>query len=176
LQEAHEATGIGALGFDLGSVIAYLVTFLLLVVILSAFAYKPVLAMLDKRANSIKESLEQAERVRRESEQRQAEMQRSLDESRAEAQRMLVEAQAAAERYRQQQAEQARVEGQALIERAREEIQRERNAAIEQVRREFAGLAVTAAERIIHKSLDTQTHRQLIDEVLADGGRPGSRG
>ena len=39
----------------------------------------------------------------------------------------------------------------------------------EQVRAEFAGLAVTAAERIIHRSLDESTHRDLIDEVLAEG-------
>jgi len=172
----EEATGIGALGFDLGSIIAYLVTFGLLVVVLSLFAYKPLLAMLDQRSNRIKDSLEQAERVRRESEQRQIEMQRALDESRVEAQRMLAQAQAAAERYRQEQAAQARAEADALMERARGEIQRERDAAVEQVRREFAGLAVIAAGRIIHKSLDTQTHRQLIDEVLTDGGQPARRG
>ncbi|MCH7608940.1 MAG: hypothetical protein IIC94_10325, partial [Chloroflexi bacterium] len=52
----------------------------------------------------------------------------------------------------------------------------ERDAALEQVRAEFAGLAVTAAERIIHRSLDADAHRDLIDEVLAEresagGGR-----
>ena len=44
----------------------------------------------------------------------------------------------------------------------------ERDAAIADLRREFAGLAVTAAERVIRKEIDAGTHRQLIDEVLAE--------
>jgi F-type H+-transporting ATPase subunit b len=55
-----------------------------------------------------------------------------------------------------------------MLERARAEIQSERDAALEQVRAEFAGLAVTAAERIIRRSLDANAHRDLIDEVLSD--------
>ncbi|MCH8974198.1 MAG: F0F1 ATP synthase subunit B, partial [Chloroflexi bacterium] len=82
----------------------------------------------------------------------------------------------AAERYREQQAEQARSEAGAMLERARDEIRQERDAALEQVRAEFAGLAVTAAERIIHRSLDADAHRDLIDEVLAERESAGGGG
>ena len=166
---AEEASGLGALGVDLGSLIAYLVNFGVLLLLLYLFAYKPILGMLDQRSNRIKESLEEADRVRQESQEQQATMQKALDEGRQEGQRVLEEARQAAERYREQQAAQAQTEAEAMIERARNEIRAERDAALEQVRAQFAGLAVTAAERIIRRSLDADAHRELIDEVLAEG-------
>ena len=173
---AEEATGLGALGVDLGSLIAYLVNFGVLLLLLYLFAYKRILGMLDQRSDRIRESLEEADRVRQESQEQQASMQRALDEGRQAGQRVLVEAREAAERYREQQQEQARAEAEAMLERARVEIRAERDAALEQVRAQFASLAVTAAERIIHRSLDPDMHRDLIDEVLAQGETLGGRG
>ncbi len=170
LQEAADrATGIGALGIDLGALIAYVVNFGVLLVLLYLFAYKPILKMLDQRASRIKESLEEADRVRLESQEREADIQRTLDEGRQEGQRILGEAREAAARYQEQQAEQARAQAEGMLETARNEIRAERDAALEQVRSEFAGLAVTAAERIIHRSLDADVHKELIDEVLTEG-------
>ncbi len=170
---AEEASGIGALGIDLTSLLVYLANFALLGVVLYFLAYKRILGMLDTRSARIRESLEEAERVREESREQQEAMQRTLDEGRQEGQRALAEARQAAERYREQQAEQARAEAQQMLERAREEIRRERDAALEQVRLEFGLLAVTAAERIIHRSVDADAHRELIDEVLAESEARG---
>ena len=173
---AEESSGIAALGVDLASLLVYLVNFGVLLVILYFFGYKRILAMMDRRSQNIRESLETAERVQRESRERETEMKRVLDEGRQEGQRVLAQAQEMAERYRQEEQERARQEAQALLERAQTEIQRERDAAVEQVRRQFASLAVTAAERIIHRSLDTRTHQDLIDEVLQEPDafqRPG---
>lgn len=168
-EAADHATGIGALGIDMGALIAYLVNFGLLLLLLYLFAYKPILAMLDQRASRIRNSLEEADKVRLDAQEQQASMQRTLDEGRQEGQRVLAEAREAAERYREQQQAQAQTEAEAMLERARSEIRSERDAALEQVRAEFAELAVTAAERIIHRSLDADTHKDLIDEVLAEG-------
>ena len=103
-------------------------------------------------------------------------MQRTLDEGRQEGQRVLQDAREAAERYREQQQGQARAQADEMLERARNEIHSEREAALEQIRAQFAGLAVTAAERIIRRSLDENTHRDLIDEVLAEGETMGMIG
>ena len=165
---AEEATGIGALGVDLNSLLVYLINFGALALLLYFFAYKRVLRVLDERSTRIRESLEEADRVREASAVQQASMQRALDEGREAGQAVLADAREAAERYREQQAEQARAEAESMLERARGEIRQERDAALEQVRAEFAGLAVTAAERIIHRSLDADAHRDLIDEVLAE--------
>lgn len=167
---AEESSGIGALGVDLGSLIVYLVNFGVLLAILYFFAYKRILGMLDERSSRIRESLDEAERVRNDSEERQAEMQRTFAEGRQESQRLLAEAREMAESYRQEQAAQAQAEAERFKEGAREDIRRERDAALEDVRQQFASLAVTAAERIIHRTIDSQAHQDLIDEVLAEDG------
>lgn len=169
LSLAEEApTGIAALGIDWTSLLVYVVNFAILGVVLYFFAYKRILGMLDARSSRIRESLEEAERARSESQEQREAMERSLQEGREAGQQALAEAREAAERYREQQAEQARAEAAQLIERAREEIRQEREAAVEQVRAEFGSLAVTAAERIIRRSLDPEAHRDLIDEALAE--------
>ena len=172
---AEEASGIGALGIDPWAMLAYVVTFGLLLALLYTLAYKRILGVLDARSGRIRDSLEEADRVRREAQEQQEAMQRTLQEGREEGQRVLAEAREAAERYREQQATQARAEASQLVERAREEIRQERDATLEQVRSEFASLAVTAAERIIHRSLDPDAHRDLIDEVLAEGDAQAGR-
>tara|TARA_B100000029_G_scaffold501419_1_gene574755 strand:+ start:1636 stop:2190 length:555 start_codon:yes stop_codon:yes gene_type:complete len=166
---AEGASGIGALGVDLNSLIVYLINFGVLLAILYFFAYKKILGVLDQRAGRIKESLDEAERVRIESEERQAELQRAFDEGREESKRLLAESREMAERYREEQAVLAQSEAARFKESAREDIRRERDAAIEDVRQQFADLAVNAAERIIHRSLDAKTHQSLIEEVLDDG-------
>ena len=167
---AEEASGISALGVDWQSLVAYLVSFGLLLIVLYMVGYKRILGMMDQRSGRIRDSLEEADRVRRESEERQVEMQRALDEGRQESQRLLAQAREMAERYRQEEKERARQEAQAFMERAQDEIRRERDAAVEEVRRQFGELAVTAAGRVIRRSLDPQVHQDLIDEVLREGG------
>lgn len=161
------ASGIGALGIDPASLLVYLLNFGVLLVILYFVGYKRILGMLDQRSGRIRESLEEADRVRRESQEQQAEMQRSFEESRQEGQRMLAEAREIAERQRAEMREQAEADIRRLKESAEQDIRRERDAAIEDVRAQFAGLAVTAAERIVHRSIDAAVHQELIDEVLA---------
>ena len=77
---------------------------------------------------------------------------------------------AAADRAREEEMGRARQDVDAFIERARSDIQRERDAAIEEVRVSFGDLAITAAERVIRRSLDRRAHQDLIAQVLEEGG------
>ena len=124
--------------------------------------------MLDQRSERIRESLEEADRVRRESEGRQQEMQGQLETARQEGQQMIAQAREIAERYREEERARAREEADNLIARARADIQKERDAAVEEVRAHFSDLAVLAAERVIERSLDRDAHRELIERVLEE--------
>ncbi|MBI4282318.1 MAG: F0F1 ATP synthase subunit B [Chloroflexi bacterium] len=162
---------MAALGFNLPSLIVYLVNFLILLGVLYLFAYKPVLRMIDQRSERIKEGLETAERVRQEAAAQQVAMEKRLDEARQEGQKLLVQAREMAERYREGEREKARQEAEAFIARARQDIHRERDEAIDQVRRHFAELAILAAERVIERSLDESAHRDIIEKVLEESPR-----
>ena len=156
------------LGFHLPSLIVYLVNFTILLGILYAVGFKPIQRMLDQRSQRIRESLEQAERIQKESAERQKEMEQQLQEARREGQALIEQARQAADRYRDEERERTRHEAGVFLERARSDIQRERDMAIEEVKGHFADLAITAAERVIRRSLDRDAHKEVIGLVLEE--------
>ncbi len=160
---------MGDLGLNLPSLIAFLVNFVILLVILYVFAYKPILRTMDQRSDKIREGLEAAETAREEMARSQADTQRALNEARLEGQKLIEQAREVAERFREEERDRAQREAEAIIARAREDIARERDAAIQEVRAHFADLAIAAAERIIERSLDRDAHSQLIAGVLDSG-------
>ena len=157
-----------ALGVNLPALVAYLVNFLILLGILSFFAYKPLLRVMDQRAERIRESLAAADLARQEAASSRAAIEEQLNEARRDGQRLLDQAREAAERHREEEAARARQQAEAFVARAREDIQRERDAAIAEVRSNFGDLAITAAERIIRRSVDRQVHQELITQVLEE--------
>ena len=156
------------LGFHWPSLVVYLVNFTLLLGILYAVGYKPILRMLDQRSERIRESVEAVERVRQEAATQQQELEKRLDEGREEGQAVLAQAREMANRYREEEREKARQEAEAFVARARDDIRQERDEAIDQVRRHFAELAILAAERVIERSLDESAHRDIIERVLEE--------
>ena len=161
--------GITDLGINGPSLIAYLINFILLLGILTLFAYKPLLRVLDERSQRIRESLEAADRAREEAASSQQVIEDQLNEARREGQRLLDQAREAAARFQEEQMDQARRDAETFVERARSDIQRERDAAVQEVRANFGDLAITAAERVIRRSLDRQAHEELITQVLEEG-------
>ncbi len=119
-----------ALGINLPGLLAQIVNFVLLLILLRLVLYKPVLRMLDERAARVRQSMEQAELIRRQAEQIQQEFQVRIEQARREGQQIIAEAHRAAEQVRQQKLQEALAEAEALLTRARAEIERERDAAI----------------------------------------------
>ncbi|MCI0800156.1 MAG: F0F1 ATP synthase subunit B, partial [Chloroflexi bacterium] len=142
------------LGINLPSLIAYLVNFGVLLGILFLFAYKPLLRVIDQRADRIRESLEAADAARREADSSREAIEQQINEARREGQRLLDQAREASDRFRGDEMDRARQEAESFVERARSDIQRERDVAIQEVRSSFGDLAITAAERVIRRSLD----------------------
>ncbi len=160
---------MGGLGITLPGLVNQLVAFLVFFGLLYLVLYKPMTRMLDSRSSRIRESLEAADRARQEAASSAEQVERELGDARNQGQALIAEARTAASQFRQQEDERTRAEMEAMLERARAEIGRERDAAVEQVRRQFADLAITAAERVVERSLDKDAHAQLIDKVLEEG-------
>ena len=160
---------MGGLGITLPGLLTQLVSFLVLFGLLYLVLYKPMTRMLDSRSSRIRESLEAADRARQEAASSAEQVERELGDARNQGQALIAEARSAASQFRQQEDARTRADMEAMLERARAEIGRERDAAVEQVRRQFADLAITAAERVVERSLDKDAHAQLIDKVLEEG-------
>ena len=157
------------LGIHFPSLAIYLVNFLLVLLLLYLFAYKPILRLMDQRADRIRESLEAADTARQEAASSQEAIQEQITEARREGQRIMDQAREASERFRTEEMDKARPEAEAFVERAKDDIARERDTALQEVRASFGDLAITAAERVIRSSLDRQAHEELINQVLEEG-------
>jgi F-type H+-transporting ATPase subunit b len=157
---------MSGLGVNAWTLAAQIVNFLILLVILYFFAYKPVLNMLDERSRKIKDSMEEVQKVKDQAAQNEEEFKKKIDAASKEGQEVIARAMRTGEEARQRAQLEAKQEAQALVEKARVQIQLERNQTIGELRQEFADLTVTAAEKVINKSLDKEAHRRLIDQVL----------
>lgn len=166
--------GISALGFNLPALIAELVNFTLLLVLLSALLYKPLLKILDERKQRIQEGLAASDEAKRQLAATEQEVAKVMDKARQEGQALIGQAQQSSARIQEEARGVARAEAEQIVERARAEIQLERDSAIAELRRQFAGLTIMAAERVIKRSLDKDAHRQLIQDVLAEAPTNGS--
>jgi len=160
--------GLAELGINGPTLLAQVINVALLLVLLRVFAYKPLMRMLDRRSQAVKESMEQAEALKKQSASAEEDIKKELEAAGKEGQERINRALHAGEEIKQKAQEDAKQEAETLINRARTEIQRERDEAIGELRREFADLTIKAAEKVIDTSLDSKAHRQLIDKVLEE--------
>jgi F-type H+-transporting ATPase subunit b len=141
--------------------------FLLLLLILQRFAYKPLVGMLDARAARIRNDLDEARRLREEGERDRETYRQQLNRARDEARSILEEANNVAARIREQAIIDAEQQNAVTLQRARDEIVREKEHAIAELRREVGDLAIRVATQVVGRSLDGGDQRRLVDEALA---------
>ncbi len=165
--------GIGALGINLPSLIAQFINFTILLILVGWASKRFLFPLRDERRKRIQEGLEASEEAKQRLAQTETETAAELEKARQEGQALIGQAQQMSARIQEEARQSARAEGETLLERARSEIQLERDAAIADLRREFADLTITAAERVIRRSLDRKAHRELIEEVLAEAPQGG---
>ncbi|MHB8085475.1 MAG: F0F1 ATP synthase subunit B [Dehalococcoidia bacterium] len=155
-----------SIGINWQLLVAFLVNFLILFGLLTAFLYKPVLKMLDDRQAKIKESLEQAEKIKEQTSRSEEQIKAAVEAARREGQVIITQASQIAEKIKEEAKDGARKEADVIINKAKAEIKLERDKSIAELRAEFSNLTVLAAEKVIKESLDAQKHRKLINEVL----------
>ena len=143
-----------------------ILTFVLLVIVLRAFAWKPLLEALHKREEYVRHSIERAEQAKQEAEHILQENRKQLANAEAEAQRILAEGRALGDKLKNEMLEQANQQSRKMLEQAKQEIERDKEAALSQLRGEVANLAIKAAEKILDETLDENRHRKIVDAYL----------
>ena len=149
-----------------GLLIWTIITFIVLFLVLRAIAWRPILAALEHRENTIRTSLDEAQQARQEAQQLLVQHQQMIAEMQRESGRILDQAREEGQRLRDAMAEQTREEGQRLREEARREIQRERQLAIQDLKNTAADLALTAAGQLLGTTMTRDDHRRLVREFL----------
>ena len=88
------------IGINLPLLIVFVINFIILFGLLSLVLYKPVLKTLDERQARIKESMEQAEKIKQETERSEEEIKAHLEKARKEGQAVIAQATQIGERLR----------------------------------------------------------------------------
>jgi F-type H+-transporting ATPase subunit b len=149
-----------------GLIIWTLITFVLLILLLSKLAWKPLLGALQAREQGIADALSQADEARKESERVLNENKAALAKANEETARLIAEGRIMAEQVKNDIIAKANENAKSLIAQAKDEINREKEAALIQLRSEVADLAIAVAEKIVDETLDGAKQKKFVDKVL----------
>ena len=153
---------------NLGLMIWTLLVFGFTMYVLSKVAFPRIQEALDKRANLIRESIDEAEKTREEASKILEEYRARLKEAREQADEIIARARKTAETTTAEAAEQGRDKREELLAAARRDIEAETRRSLERIRKEVADLTVLTTEKVTRKSLDSEDQKRLIEEALAE--------
>jgi len=147
------------------------VNFIILIVLLHRFLYRPLTRFLATRAEGIRRSLEEAKAAREAAAQAKQEYEAQIAAARREAAAMRDAALREVEAERQRLLTASREEALRLVADARAQIDQEVKRAKAELREEVVGLSLRVAERLISRSLTAEDHVRLAEQVADDIGR-----
>ena len=155
------------LGLNLGFILVYLFNFLIMLVVLRVWVYKPILGLLDKRRQNIAQGLEDARVAAEARANAEKEAAKIVADAQAEASKVVREANERA----QSVAKEVKAEAEAEAVKAREaslaEAEDERNRILGDLRGQVAALSIAATQKLVGEALDEKRQRALLDEFFS---------
>ena len=166
---AEESGGVSFLVKPgIGLMIWTLLAFGATLYILSRLAFPKISEQLDKRQRAIEESIDIAERTRREAQELLQEYRERLRAARQQADEIVARARKAGEVHERETLDKAKVQREELLAQTRRDIEAETRRAIQEIRAEVADLTVLATEKVTRKTLDEKDQKRLVEEALRE--------
>jgi F-type H+-transporting ATPase subunit b len=152
-----------------GLIIWQLIVFVLLFLLLSKLAWKPIINSLKDRERSIQDALDTAEKARLEMSQLRSDNERLLKEAREERERILREAREVSNRMKEEAQAEAKKSADKIIEDARAAINIEKQAALKEVRIQVSMFSLDIAEKLLKKNLaNDKSQKDLVEGYIKD--------
>jgi F-type H+-transporting ATPase subunit b len=152
-----------------GLVVWATISFLILLYILGKYAWKPILAAVAEREQSIESALSKAEAVREEMARLTNENEALLKQARAERDAMLAEGTKVKNQIISEAKDAAQKEGARLLNNARTEINNQKLIAVADIKNQVASLSLEIAEKVLRKQFEDQKEQdELVKELLRD--------
>ncbi|SIO22546.1 ATP synthase F0 subcomplex B subunit [Carnobacterium alterfunditum] len=149
-----------------GDSIVTLVSFLLLMLALKKVAWKPLMAMMEKREQLVARNIDDAEAKKLDAERLLKEQQQQLEDTRNNSSAVIEKARDSADKMEREQLAAAKVEIARLKEEARKAIELERKQALLSAQNDISRLSLDIAEKLIGKELSNEGHAELIEEYI----------
>jgi F-type H+-transporting ATPase subunit b len=151
-------------GLMIWTIIAFAITFW----VLKRYAFGPIQKLIDERRERIRQSVEEADRVRDEARALLEEHKALIAEARGDAESILAEARKIADAQQQRMRQETEEDRERRLEETKRQIDQARIQALNDIKQSVAELSLQAAEKITRKSLDDADQKRLIDEALAE--------
>ena len=145
---------------------AQILNFLILVAILRALCYKPVVRMIKAREDKIAESLAKADSDVAEAESLKKDYQAQLAEAREKAQAIVDKAEKVAASNRETSLQDTKREIEQRKKAAQAEIQRDRERAADQLKKEIVALSLLAAGKVVEKNMEASENAALVGDFI----------
>ncbi len=143
--------------------------FLIVLFVLTKFAWKPILASLKEREDSIEDALQAAEEAKKEMAALKAKNEELLKQAREERDAMLADARKIKEQIIGEAREKANKEATIIVEDAREQINSEKQAALVELKNLIATYSIEIAEKVLKQELsDSKKQQAYVDKLLKE--------
>ncbi|MEJ6400359.1 F0F1 ATP synthase subunit B [Nicoliella lavandulae] len=161
------------LGADLayGTMLYYLVLFLVLVWLIKVFAWKPINKMLNDRTNQIVSDIDAANKKHQEADALAKQRQDALAKSHDEASSIINNAKQSGQKQQEQIVSDAQNDAQTIKANAQKSIEQERQEVLANTKNDVADLSIEIASKIIQKELNANDQKALIDSYIEGLGK-----
>ena len=147
------------------TLIAQALAFAALILLVAKFIWPPLLNAIEERQQKIAEGLAAADRSQKDLAQAQDKVNELLKEARSKANEIIDQAHSRANQIVDAAREEALVEAGRQKTAALAEIDASANRAREDLRKQVSALAVSGAEKLLHREIDANAHKALLDEL-----------
>jgi F-type H+-transporting ATPase subunit b len=154
------------MNLDLQLILTHVVGFIITVVILKKFAWKPLLGLMEDRRQKIISEFDQIETDKGEVEKTKAGYEAKLKDIENLSRQKLTEAVSEGQKIAAEIKEQGRVEAKEIITRAKDELERDVDKARVALKEDMVKMTMAAAEKIISARMDDAENRRLISDFI----------
>ena len=156
--------------FSFGLFFWQLLIFVGLILILKKFAWKPILDTLNERENTIKESLESAQKAKDEFSKIKADNDKIISDAKKERDSIISDAKKTGREIIEESKNSAKLESEKIIENAKESIRTEKDLILKDLKSQVVDLSIEIASKILKKELNEKQNQddyiqKLIDEI-----------
>ncbi|MFD1389536.1 F0F1 ATP synthase subunit B [Alkalibacillus flavidus] len=159
------------MGFNAGSMIIQLIMFIILLALITKFAWRPLMNVMQEREEHVANEIDTAEKNRQEAERLMQEAQDELQGTRQNAQKIIEDAKETAKSEQNTMIAEAKEEAQRIKDNARQEIEQEKERAVQALQEQVGTLSVQIASKVIEKELTVDEQEKLINEYLEEVGK-----
>jgi F-type H+-transporting ATPase subunit b len=153
---------------DVGLVFWNTIAFLVLLIVLGKFAWKPMLKAINERESGIEEALLKADKMKAEITAMQNENEALLAKAREERATIIKEAKEASEKMVNEAKDKAKSEYERIISDAQAAIAQQKNAAMVDVKNQVGALVINVAEKVLRKELSNKADQESYIKQIAE--------